>query len=141
MNNVLTPENIETLKVNTDQRGWLSVLFKDEKFGQVYIFVAHPGIMRGNHYHKRKTEYFCFLQGSGELLLEDIKTKEVQVIKLSDKNLQVVKINPNIAHKVVNTGTKELHVIALIDEVFNENDPDTHFYDVGASDAGSSKKI
>src|SRR5262245_61453731 len=51
----------------TDERGWLSELFRADEMPEKlnpamgYISMTEPGVLRGPHEHRRQTDYFCFL--------------------------------------------------------------------------------
>lgn len=123
---------IHKLEIKVDDRGWVTEILRNDQlmenkeFGQIYVTTAHPGVIKGNHYHKRKTEWFCVIKGSGLLALRDISTGEYEEIPLSDNNISVVSFSPNIAHGIKNVGTDMLYLIAYIDEQFDANDPDTY---------------
>jgi dTDP-4-dehydrorhamnose 3,5-epimerase len=125
---------IKQLKVHTDERGWLAEILRQEdidvnkKFGQFYVTTAKPGITKANHYHKRKTEWFCVIKGKGKLVLKDIETNEVKELEMGDKNMIVVKIPPNMAHAIKNIGSNMMYLLAYIDEPFFAEDPDTYEY-------------
>jgi dTDP-4-dehydrorhamnose 3,5-epimerase len=34
-----------------------------QKFGQVYLSVVYPGVVKGWHYHKKQTDHFVFVKG------------------------------------------------------------------------------
>ena len=121
---------IRDLVVHKDDRGWLAEIFRpeitDNKInGQVTITTAHPGIVKANHYHKRKHEWYCVIQGKMKLALKDMKTGKKEEIILSDTELKIVKISPNIAHGFKNVGDNMLLVLMYIDEPFDASDPDT----------------
>ncbi len=59
------------------------------------------GNVAGNHYHEQKRELFCPVVGDFIVLLEDIKTKKHEEIKLSAKDCSVIFIQTRIAHTVV----------------------------------------
>ncbi len=123
---------IKKLKVNQDERGMVVEIIRREDlkqnkpFGQVYLTTANPGFTKGNHYHKRKTEWFCVIKGKGELVLKDLISKETKRILMDDEeNFVVVEIPPNVAHAIKNIGSEVLYLLAYIDEPYNPNDPDT----------------
>ncbi len=117
----------------SDERGWLfEVLGKQhlatvKEFGQLHVSVAHPGKVRGNHYHKRKTEWFSVPTGTGLLLLKDRATGEEQEILMGENALKTVKITPGIIHAIKNQGDREMVLIVYADETFNPEDPDTYY--------------
>ena len=54
--------NIKKLVVKKDSRGWLAEIIQSEdvgkkRFGLLLITTAHPGQVKGNHYHKKKKEW------------------------------------------------------------------------------------
>ncbi len=122
---------INKLNVKSDERGWLAEILRKENlqeekgFGQILVTVAKPGVTKGNHYHKRKEEWFCIIRGKGKLLLKDVTTDECQEVLMGDENMVAVKIPPNVIHAIQNIGDEMLYLLIYIDEPFNPKDPDT----------------
>ncbi len=116
------------LEKKEDERGWLVELFKgsllDNKIkGQIYSFSINPGAKRGNHYHKRKTEWFSILEGRCKLTLQRDEDKEEIILDAEDPLL--VKVLPNVRHTFENNAEEKAIIIAYIDEEFNPDDADT----------------
>jgi UDP-2-acetamido-2,6-beta-L-arabino-hexul-4-ose reductase len=124
--------------IKKDPRGYLVELMKrsdvsNDLFGQLYLSVARPGEVRGNHYHLRKKEWFYVMKGKGLLAALDRKTGVRSEMTLSDKNPRLIFIEPNISHGIKNIGDEDLFLIAYVEEEeFNPADPDT-FRDVVVS--------
>jgi UDP-2-acetamido-2,6-beta-L-arabino-hexul-4-ose reductase len=125
---------VKEIEKKTDERGWLIEFIHlsevKKKTGQLYIVTLKPGSVRGNHYHKRKTEWFGVIKGKALFVFEDIKTKEKEEITLdegTEEKTKAIFIPENIVHAIKNTGDKEAIVVAFIDEEFDEKDPDTFF--------------
>ena len=98
----------------------------DVNFGQLSYLVIKPNCSRGNHYHKRKEEWFCCLHGRCELLLTDINRKSKRKIILDSSNREFIKVNPFENHILRNLDdTKDCEILIIISEEYNENDPDT----------------
>ena len=107
------------LKVHDDERGWLIEAFKEEfPEGQVYAFSINPGKTRGKHYHKRKKEWFCILEGGGTLVVGN----ERHTVSKHDK----IYIPPNQYHELANTGKTLMIAIAFSNEKYDPEDPDTY---------------
>ena len=69
---------IKRLKVIADERGWLMEMLRDDdeifqKFGQVYLSVVYPGVVKGWHFHKRQTDHFVFVKGMAKVVLHDMR--------------------------------------------------------------------
>lgn len=122
---------LEPLERKSDGRGWLiEVLRGDRTYlnprGQIYVTTANPGHFKGNHYHKRKTEWFLAIKGRGELRLEDIATQQTRKIEVDADTPILVKVPPLIAHTWFNTGAGPLYILAFIDEAFDSQNSDTY---------------
>ena len=66
----------KSLKVVPDERGWLMELLRcdDElfmKFGQVYVTVVYPGVVKAWHYHEKQTDHFYVIKGMVKIALYD----------------------------------------------------------------------
>ena len=121
---------IRELKILLDDRGEFFECIRsehiDSKFGQIYITTAFPTKVKGNHYHKRKTELFCVIQGKGELLLKDCSTKEQRTIKMGQENMIVVKIPNNVIHAIKNVGSEKMILLGYISEPYDKDNTDTY---------------
>jgi dTDP-4-dehydrorhamnose 3,5-epimerase-like enzyme len=120
---------ISRLAVKEDHRGWLAEILRGDQtkgsFGQIYVTTAHPGKKKGNHYHTRKTEWFCVIKGRGKLVLQDLETGKRMEILMGDGNLVTVRIPPGVAHTIANVGEDMMYLLAHISEQFSPQDPDT----------------
>lgn len=124
------PIEVRTLEQKTDSRGRVFEVLRSEHvpqggFGQVYVFTGSPGSVKGNHYHVRKTEWFCVLSGQGELVLCDRESQQRECITLTGDRPTVVTIPAGMAHAMRNLGDTEMVVLAYITEPYNPEDPDT----------------
>lgn len=131
----LSGVEILDLAVREDTRGWVVEILRAEQierpaFGQIYVTTAHPNHAKGNHYHQRKTEWFCVIKGRGLLALEDLHTHKRQEIPMGEGHMVTVKIPPNLAHGIRNVGDDLMFLLAYIDEPFSASDPDTIRYEV-----------
>src|SRR5512136_1357866 len=69
---------IKKLKVVSDERGWLMEILRcdDElyqKFGQVYLTTAYPGVVKAWHYHKKQVDNFTCVHGMMKVVLYDAR--------------------------------------------------------------------
>lgn len=112
-----------------DQRGWLAEILKaneiKEPMQHIFFSVTKPGMTRGNHYHKRKVEWFCVIRGKAKLILKDNRTKKRIELVLKGENPTTVKILPGISHAIQNIGDEDMYLVSITNEVFDPSDPDT----------------
>src|SRR3989338_7307001 len=93
---------IKRLKVLADERGKLMEILRSdepffEKFGQAYVTVCKPGIVKGWHYHKGQKDHFVCLQGKAKVVLYDARKDSkthgmINEFILGWENQQLVKI-------------------------------------------------
>ena len=131
-------EGIETkkLKVVRDYRGHLMEMLRAddklfEKFGQVYLSVCLPGVVKGWHYHKKQTDNFVIVNGNAKVVLYDMRkdssTKgRIQEFFVGEKNPMLIKIPPYIAHGMTPADNEPIFLINCPTEVYNYEKPDEH---------------
>ena len=51
--------------MNDDERGSFTELLKTENCGQFSVNICKPGIMKGQHWHHSKLEFFIVVSGHG----------------------------------------------------------------------------
>lgn len=115
----------EKLDIKGDDRGIFVEIFKFANDGQISLATSKPGIMRGNHYHTKKIEKFCVIEGEGELHLKNRATKQERKYILSGKYPMVITILPEEVHDIVNTGNGEMKFLIWANEIFDPENPDT----------------
>lgn len=117
----------------SDKRGYLventdpRIMLESKHF--LYASSA-PGIVRGNHYHERKIEWFCIVKGTCRFVTEDIKTKQRKETVINDTDDILFRTEPYVAHAMENVGNTELIFLGLVNEVLNRDKPDTYPYKV-----------
>lgn len=120
--------NVLELRTNEDVRGKLSEIIRSDEIkkqiNQVYFTTTKPNAVRGNHVHKRKTEWFCVVQGEALLLLRYPEGKQEELM-LSSNKMMLIEIPPGVAHAIKNTGKSDMHLLSAVDEVYNPENSDT----------------
>lgn len=130
---------IKRLKVIYDERGRLMELLRcdDEifqKFGQVYMTTARPGIVKAWHYHRLQTDNFACIFGKIRLALydsrEDSRTfREIQDFIMDPENPILVQIPPEVYHGFKCVSDAEAIVINAPTLPYNHTDPDEYRVD------------
>lgn len=130
---------VKKLKIISDERGRLmEILRSDEpifqKFGQVYMTTAYPGVIKAWHYHKEQDDYFTCIRGVMKLALYDAREdspthKEVNDFIISLDNPMLVKIPKLVYHGFKCVGDKEAVVINVPTLPYNRNNPDEYRLD------------
>lgn len=113
---------------HSDQRGCLVEFLTRQElgekplFGHIYfVTFEKKGVVRGNHYHQKKDEYFGIAYGKLRLVIEDIKTQKRKcfILNAADPQFTLIKIGPNIAHAFESLSDKAV----LVDYFSSPYDP------------------
>jgi UDP-2-acetamido-2,6-beta-L-arabino-hexul-4-ose reductase len=116
------------LKMNVDNRGSFTEMFKSENVGQVSINISKPGITKGQHWHNTKWEFFVVVSGHGLIQMRKIGTDEVLNFEVSGEKIQAVHMLPGYTHNIINlSDDKDLVTVMWANEQFDPQKPDTFF--------------
>ena len=113
-----------------DQRGSFEEIYKNQKYGQISINIAYPGILKGGHYHTYKNEIFMTVKGNCVTRLRKIGDTEIKEYKQEGNKSIKVYISPNYTHDIRNVGEEDSLTLMWISEVYSDNTADTYKEDV-----------
>lgn len=122
------------LKMNLDQHGSFTEMFKTLNAGQVSVNISKPGFVKGNHYHHTKIEKFFVVSGECEIKFRKIGTREVFTYIVNGSKIQMVDIPPGYTHSIKNIGTVDSITIIWASEIFDEENPDAYYEEVEANE-------
>lgn len=120
------------LKMNGDDRGSFTELLKTEKCGQFSVNISKPGIIKGQHWHHSKWEFFIVVSGHGLIQERKIGTDEVIEFEVSGDKIEAIHMLPGYTHNIINLSeTDDLVTVMWANESFDPDHPDTFFMKVG----------
>ncbi len=134
-------EGVKTkpLRVIPDERGFLMEMLRSDdalfqKFGQVYVSVAYPGVVKGWHYHKRQTDYFTIVKGMMKVVLYDQRKEsptfgELNEFFMGELNPVLLVIPPLVVHGMKAIGTESGYLVNCPTEPYDYNSPDEYRID------------
>ena len=135
---------VKKLKIVPDDRGRLMEILRSdepifEKFGQVYMTTAFPGVVKAWHYHKLQDDHFTCISGVMRLALYDDRKdsstyKEVNDFIISLDNPILVKIPKLVYHGFKCVSDKEAVVINVPTLPYNYKTPDEYRLDAFDND-------
>lgn len=127
----LPPERFSyTIPKHEDSRGLFVEMLKTHDSGQFSFFTAHPGIIRGGHYHHSKTEKFLVIKGNARFRFRHIFTGEFYELVTNSDEPKIVETVPGWSHDITNIGDDEMIVMLWANELFNKIHPDTYTHQV-----------
>ena len=122
------------LRVIPDERGYLMEMLRcdDElfvKFGQVYLTVAYPGVVKGWHFHKTQNDIFFVVKGMIKLVLYDQRDdsptfKVLNEFFIGERNPMLVTIPSGVVHGFKGVGVEPAYLINLPTEPYDYANPD-----------------
>lgn len=120
-----------------DERGFLVDFIKGDEMqpvhqtlGQIYfVTFEKPKVIRGNHYHKTKDEWFVVIAGKIKLVAEDVNSKEriERILDGDNDQYERVFIGKNIAHSFQNISNTAM-MLDYADKSYHDKAPDTIRY-------------
>ena len=130
---------IKKLKVIPDERGRLMEMLRNDDdlfigFGQVYLTVVYPGVVKGWHYHKEQTDNMICVQGMIKLVVCDNRKdsstyRQVQEFFIGKENQVLIQIPPMVLHGFKGINQDESLIINVPDKVYNYEKPDEYRID------------
>lgn len=125
---------VKDLRVVMDQRGYLAELVRSDdadfvKFGQVYVSVTYPGVVKAWHLHTRQYDLVVCLSGTILLALydgrEDSPTRgQVDEYYLGPQRPIRVRIPPRVTHGWKCVSPVEAMVVNVSSELYRYDEPD-----------------
>ena len=119
------------LDMHTDARGSFTELLRTEKCGQFSVNISKPGIVKGQHWHHTKWEFFIVVAGQGLIRQRKIGSDEVLNFTVSGEKIEAVHMLPGYTHNIINLSeTEDLVTIMWANECFDPSKPDTYTEEV-----------
>lgn len=127
---------VKKLRCVADERGWLMEILRSDwdcfqKFGQVYVTVAYPRVVKAWHMHKKQTDNIACVKGMVKLVLfdgrDESKTKsEINDFVIGEKNPLLVKVPPRVWHGFKAISEEHPLVVNVPTELYNYKEPDEY---------------
>ena len=127
---------VKDLKVAPDERGLLMEMFRSDdpdfqKFGQVYITMVYPGVVKAWHYHKKQTDHFVCVGGMAKVVLHDTREEsptkgETNEFVIGWQRQRMVIIPKDVYHGFTAVGAEPAYIVNVPTELYNYDEPDEH---------------
>lgn len=116
------------LKMNADARGSFTELLKTAGCGQFSVNISKPGVIKGQHWHNSKWEFFIVVAGNALIRERKIGTDEVFEFRVCGEKIEAVHMLPGYTHDIINLSeTENLVTLMWANEIFDAAHPDTFF--------------
>lgn len=127
------------LKMNVDERGSFTELFRTPERGQFSVNISKPGITKGEHWHHTKNEKFLVVSGKARIQFRKVDSEEIIEYHVSGEKLEMVDIPTGYTHNIINEGETDLVTFMWCSECFRKEKPDTYALKVDEEKGVSGK--
>jgi len=127
---------IKKLSPILDERGYLQECFRSDwpmfkKFGQAYITIAFPNIVKAWHSHNIQTDNLICIEGNAKLVLYDDRKDSptngmINELFFGEKNSCLISVPPRVWHGFKAIGGKKIIVLNIPTELYNYDEPDEY---------------
>ncbi|UCH87492.1 MAG: dTDP-4-dehydrorhamnose 3,5-epimerase family protein [Dehalococcoidia bacterium] len=127
---------IKQLTKHADERGYLMELLRCDdaifrRFGQAYVSLNYPGVVRGWHYHKKQDDHFAVVKGMVKVALYDAREGsptqgQVDEFFLGEQNSILLKIPVGVMHGYKTVSTEPSLLINFPSEPYDPQQPDEY---------------
>jgi dTDP-4-dehydrorhamnose 3,5-epimerase len=130
---------VKQLRMIADERGFVMEMLRSddeifERFGQVYLSVAYPGVVKGWHYHKLQTDYFTIVKGMMKVVLYDQRKDsqtygQINEFFMGELRPMLLVIPPYVVHGMKAIGTEPGYLINCPTLPYEHKSPDEYRID------------
>ena len=112
MNKGLNKVTISKIKpVHVDKRGSITDIIEGASIKHLGLVTFNKGVVRGNHYHKKQTQYTYLLEGEIKLVIKKVSGGKVSVKIMKPGDF--ASIPPGIIHTYV--ANRKSSIVVLTD--------------------------
>lgn len=125
---------LKDLKVIPDDRGLLMEMWRSDdpdfqKFGQCYVTMVYPGVIKAWHYHRKQIDHFVCVSGMAKVVLfddrKDSPTRgETNTFVIGWQRQRMIIIPNGVYHGFTPVGTDPAMIVNIPTEVYNYDEPD-----------------
>ncbi|MDP2948508.1 MAG: dTDP-4-dehydrorhamnose 3,5-epimerase family protein [Chloroflexota bacterium] len=127
---------VKQLAKHVDERGYLMELLRSDdpifrKFGQAYVALNFPGVVRAWHYHQKQDDHFVVVKGVVKVALYDARQGsptqgQVDEFFLGEQNNILLKIPVGVMHGYKTVGTEPSLLLNFPTELYDQQQPDEY---------------
>jgi dTDP-4-dehydrorhamnose 3,5-epimerase len=125
---------VKQLLKRVDDRGYLMEILRSDdpvfqQFGQVYISLNYPGVVRAWHWHEHQDDFFCCVQGMVQVPLYDMREDsptygELNEFFLGEQSPIVLRIPSGVAHGYKTLGVVPSLLLNFPSQLYDQENPD-----------------
>jgi dTDP-4-dehydrorhamnose 3,5-epimerase len=125
---------LRPLTRHVDDRGYLMEILRDDdegfvRFGQVYVALQYPGVVKAWHCHEHQHDQMCVVRGSMKVGLSDQRPAsptcgQREWVVVGEFNPTLIHIPPGVWHGLMVVGTEPALLVNIPSEHHDPAHPD-----------------
>lgn len=127
---------LKRLRVIPDERGYLMEMLRNDdevftRFGQVYLTVTYPGVVKAWHYHRVQNDNIVAVKGMLKLVLYDPREGsptrgQIDEFFVGESSPALVHVPNEVYHGWKAIGNEPAMVVNTVTEAYDYAQPDEH---------------
>ena len=127
---------LKKLNVIPDERGMLVEMMRSDdedfqRFGQLYMTMVYPGVVKAWHFHKKQTDHFVCVAGMAKVVLYDDREGsptrgQVNEFFIGEKNMVLLVIPRLVWHGMKGIGEGTALIVNQPTEAYDPKEPDEY---------------
>ena len=125
---------VKELKVIPDERGLLMEMWRSDdpdfqRFGQCYVTMVYPGVVKAWHFHKKQDDHFVCVGGMAKVVLHDRRGGsptfgETNEFVIGWQRQRMVIIPNGVYHGFTPVGDEPAMIVNIPTELYDYENPD-----------------
>lgn len=125
---------VKELKFVPDERGAVMEILRSDdelfdEFGQVYLSIVYPGVVKGWHCHRQQTDHICIIRGMAKLALFDDRAGsetqgQIDEFFIGEQQPLLVRVPPGVWHGMKGVGGTAAYMLNCPTAPYNHDSPD-----------------
>lgn len=125
---------VQRLVKRADDRGYLMEILRSDdaifgQFGQLYVSMNYPGVVRAWHWHEHQEDFFCCVRGMIQVPLYDLREDsptcgELNEFFMGEDNPILLRIPRGVAHGYKTLGVVPSLLVNIPTQPYNRSEPD-----------------
>ena len=124
-NSVLVKDLIRIAPSFEDERGGIFDILEDEDIRHIGLITSNPESIRGNHFHKKCTQWTYVIEGMVKICTQDSTKKGAAVESMVLKGGDMIKFPPLMIHTIESLGKSKILVMTNVPRIDNSYEYDT----------------
>lgn len=113
--------------VHSDKRGYLYELAVFKQYGQVFSSITKPTFIRGGHFHTKRIERFCIIDGCAKIKIKKVGFDEKYEYIIKGEDNKIIDMPLYYMHTIENIGDTNLICCFWMNDILKDQKIDDSY--------------